>query len=104
MSSSSDVILSSPRPSAADPQITPGYRHRRTVPTEPLLAAVVAALGYVSKLAVEQWRSWRVRRAEDIGKLLALRALLGGSGLVFRIQRISSNALLICSDRITLTT
>jgi hypothetical protein len=52
-----------------------------------LVAAVIAALGYVGRLTVDAWRSWRLRRAEDFAKLLRLQAHLAASGAAFRVQR-----------------
>ena len=49
--------------------------------------AVVAALGYVGKLAVEGWRQWRQDRAKRRARLLQLQALLRASQTAFRIQR-----------------
>jgi hypothetical protein len=52
-----------------------------------LVAAVIAALGYVGRLTVDAWRSWRARRADDFARLLRLQAHLAASGAAFRVQR-----------------
>ena len=52
----------------------------------PLIAAVIAAVGYVGKLAVELRRSGRVQRAEDLTRLLALQTLLEANRLAFATQ------------------
>jgi hypothetical protein len=49
--------------------------------------AVVAALGYVGKLAVESWREWRQDRAERLARLLQLQALLRAGRTAFQVQR-----------------
>jgi L-alanine-DL-glutamate epimerase-like enolase superfamily enzyme len=52
-----------------------------------VFAAAIAALGYVARLTVDAWRSWRLRRAEEFAKLLRLQAHLAASGAAFRVQR-----------------
>jgi hypothetical protein len=49
--------------------------------------AVVAALGYVGRLAVESWREWRQDRATRRARLLQLQALLRASRTAFQVQR-----------------
>jgi hypothetical protein len=51
-----------------------------------LVGAVVAALGYVGRLIVDEWRSWRTRRAEETASLLSLKALLDAAGAAFAVQ------------------
>src|SRR5215217_8933909 len=52
-----------------------------------VIGAAIAALGYVARLTIDAWRSWRLRRAEDFAKLLRLQAHLAASGAAFRVQR-----------------
>jgi hypothetical protein len=52
----------------------------------PLLAAVIAALGYVAKLLIEEVIQWRARRSERQSKLLALQSQLLAARVVFEIQ------------------
>ena len=51
-----------------------------------LVGAVVAALGYVSKLAIEGLSKWNTTRRERRAKLVALQSLLLASKAVFEIQ------------------
>jgi hypothetical protein len=52
-----------------------------------LLGAVVAALGYLGKLAIEGWQEWRSRRAMHRARLYRLQALLRAGRVAFRTQR-----------------
>ncbi len=52
-----------------------------------MAGAVVAALGYVAKLAVDGWSAWRRLRAERLGRLLELASLLHASSEGFFYQR-----------------
>ncbi len=52
----------------------------------PLIGAVIAALGYVAKLAVEELALRRAIRRERRSKLVALQSLLLASKRVFEIQ------------------
>jgi hypothetical protein len=52
----------------------------------PLIAAVIAALGYVAKLAIEALARWRSIRRERRSNLVALQSLLLASKRVFEIQ------------------
>jgi hypothetical protein len=52
----------------------------------PLIAAVIAALGYVAKLAIEELSRWRSIRRERRANLVALQSLLLASKRVFEIQ------------------
>jgi hypothetical protein len=52
----------------------------------PLLAALLAALGYVAKLLIEEFTKWRLRRDERQSKLVALQSLLLASRRVYEIQ------------------
>ncbi len=52
-----------------------------------VVGAVVAGLGYVGKLIVQGWRSWRTTRSRRRARLLELYALLRASGTVFLAQR-----------------
>lgn len=52
-----------------------------------LLGAVIAALGYVAKLAVEGLHAWRHERASQLSRLLELASLLHASRAAFRSQR-----------------
>jgi hypothetical protein len=49
--------------------------------------AVVAALGYVGKLATETWREWRRSEARSLARLFKLQALLRASRTAFIVQR-----------------
>lgn len=49
--------------------------------------AVIAALGYVAKLAIEGWSAWRRARAERLGRLLELASLLHASSEGFFYQK-----------------
>jgi hypothetical protein len=51
-----------------------------------LVGAVIAALGYVSKLAIEGLSKWNTTRRERRAKLVALQSLLLASKAVFEIQ------------------
>jgi len=52
-----------------------------------MIGAMIAALGYVAKLGVEEWATWRAARAVRLARLLRLHALLGASGIAFLVQR-----------------
>lgn len=52
-----------------------------------LIGAVIAALGYVSKLFVDAWTSWRHARAARLSKLLKMSSLLHASFTAFWIQK-----------------
>ena len=52
-----------------------------------LIGAVIAALGYVSKLFVDSWISWRQARAARLSQLLKMSSLLHASYAAFRIQK-----------------
>jgi hypothetical protein len=52
----------------------------------PLIAAIIAALGYVAKLAIEELSRWRSIRRERRSSLVALQSLLLASRRVFEIQ------------------
>jgi hypothetical protein len=52
----------------------------------PLIAAVIAALAYVSKLAIEGLFKWNATRRGRRAKLVALQSLLLASKIVFDIQ------------------
>jgi hypothetical protein len=52
-----------------------------------VLGALIAALGYVSKLVIEGWTSWRRTRAARRARLLELSSILQGSLAAFLIQR-----------------
>ncbi len=52
-----------------------------------LIGAVIAALGYVSKLFVDAWISWRHARAARLSRLLSMSSLLHASYTAFRIQK-----------------
>ncbi len=52
-----------------------------------VLGAVIAALGYVAKLAVDVWSEWRRAHAARLARLLQLASLLHASRTVFRTQR-----------------
>jgi hypothetical protein len=54
--------------------------------TGTLLAAAIAALGYVAKLALQEWREWRSRRAAKLARLVTLSALLQASDTAFKVQ------------------
>ncbi len=49
--------------------------------------AVVAALGYVGKLAIETWREWRKSEAQTLAQLFRLQALLQAGRTAFAVQR-----------------
>jgi hypothetical protein len=49
--------------------------------------AVVAALGYVGKLAIETWREWRKAEAQTLAQLVRLQALLRAGRTAFVVQR-----------------
>lgn len=51
-----------------------------------VIAAGLAALGYVGKLLVDSWRSWRVEQHRRRTRLLELDALLNASDETFRSQ------------------
>ena len=50
-----------------------------------LVAAVIAALGYVGRLVIDEWRIWRTHRAAN-ANLLSLKALLEAAGVAFAVQ------------------
>lgn len=52
-----------------------------------LIGAVIAALGYVSKLLIEAWAGWRNARAARLARLLKMSSLLHASYTAYRIQR-----------------
>lgn len=52
-----------------------------------LLGAVIAALGYVAKLAIEGIHAWRLDRASQLSRLLELASLLHASRAAFWSQR-----------------
>ena len=52
----------------------------------PVVAAVFAALGYVSKLLIEEFTKWRSRHYERRSKLVVLQSLLLASRRVYEIQ------------------
>jgi hypothetical protein len=52
-----------------------------------VVGAVIAALGYVSKLIFELVQSWKRNRAEEVTRLLSLASLLKSSRSVFGSQR-----------------
>lgn len=52
-----------------------------------MAGAVIAALGYVAKLAIDGWSAWRRVRAERLGRLLELASLLHASSEAFFYQR-----------------
>jgi hypothetical protein len=52
----------------------------------PLIAAIIAALGYVAKLAIEELSRWRSIGRERRSNLVALQSLLLASKRVFEIQ------------------
>lgn len=52
----------------------------------PLVAAIIAAVGYVAKLAVETAINWSRARREQRARLVALQSLLLSSNAVFGIQ------------------
>lgn len=52
-----------------------------------LVAAGIAALGYVGKLAVQGWQAWRRARAERIARLQHLRSLLRAAQVAFDVQK-----------------
>ncbi len=52
----------------------------------PLIGAVIAALGYVSKLAIDGLSKWKTVRRERRAKLVALQSFLLASKTVFDIQ------------------
>lgn len=54
--------------------------------TGTLLAAAIAALGFVAKLLMQEWREWRDRHATRLSNLLALQALLDASRAAFQVQ------------------
>ncbi len=49
--------------------------------------AVVAAAGYVGKLAIESWGEWRRAEAQSLAQLFKLQALLRASGAAYLVQR-----------------
>src|SRR5262245_62782631 len=53
---------------------------------DPLLAAVIAALGYVAKLLIEEVARWQTRRSQRLATLVALQSQLLASRRVFEIQ------------------
>ena len=53
---------------------------------DPLLAAVIAALGYVAKLLIEEVTRWQARRSERRARLVALQSQLLATRRVFEIQ------------------
>jgi hypothetical protein len=53
---------------------------------DPLLAAVIAALGYVAKLLIDEVSRWQTRRSERRARLVALQSQLIASKRVFEIQ------------------
>ena len=57
------------------------------------VGAVIAALGYVSKLAIEGWQALRQRRRGYFASLVQLESLLRASRVSFRIQREHRNRL-----------
>src|SRR5262245_574126 len=54
----------------------------------PLIAAVIAALGYVAKLAIDVVSRWFSIRRERQAKLVALQSLLLVSQRIFKIQNV----------------
>jgi hypothetical protein len=52
-----------------------------------LIGAVIAALGYVSKLLIDAWTAWRHTRSARLSKLLKMSSLLHSSYTAFLIQR-----------------
>src|SRR5262245_22279703 len=52
----------------------------------PLIPAVIAAIGYVAKLAIEGLSKWNAGRRERRAKLIALQSLLLASKSVFEVQ------------------
>jgi hypothetical protein len=52
-----------------------------------MAGAVIAALGYVAKLAIEGWSGWRRERAKRLRKLLELSSLLHASSEAYFYQR-----------------
>jgi hypothetical protein len=53
---------------------------------DPLLAAVIAALGYVAKLLIEEVSRWHTRRSARRARLVALQSQLLATRRVFEIQ------------------
>jgi hypothetical protein len=52
-----------------------------------LVGAVIAAVGYVSKLIIEAWREWRNENDQRQAQLHQLGALLEASRAIFLVQR-----------------
>jgi hypothetical protein len=52
-----------------------------------LVTAVIAAAGYVAKLAIDTSHEWRVKRQIERASLYRLRSLLIASRVAFRVQR-----------------
>jgi hypothetical protein len=52
----------------------------------PLVAAIIAAVGYVSKLAIEEVAQWRSIRRERRSKLVELQSLLLATREIYQIQ------------------
>jgi hypothetical protein len=54
--------------------------------TAPIIAALIAAIGYVAKLVIEELGKWRTIRTERRARLVTLQSLLFASRRVFEIQ------------------
>ena len=52
----------------------------------PVLAATIAALGYVLKLLIDELNKWRARRYEQQSRLVALQSMLLASRRVYETQ------------------
>jgi hypothetical protein len=62
--------------------------------TGAIVAAAIAALGYVANLAVQTWKEWRADRAGRHGQLLQLQALLTATQAAYDVQAELRNRLL----------
>jgi len=51
-----------------------------------LVAAVLAALGYIAKLILHEFMAWRRRKARSLARLLRLSSLLNAAYVAFAIQ------------------
>ena len=59
----------------------------------PILAAIIAALGYVANLAINTWLQWRRSIRERQARLVVLQSLLLASHHVFELQAALRNQL-----------
>lgn len=68
-----------------------------TLPLEiqvPIIAAALAAAGYLSKSVVDWWQGKRKEKARTIAQLQLLQSLLNASSTLFRLQQLQMERLL----------